>query len=46
MGRIVALFGIWRGETGLGTATGEVRAPASYVPTGLLPFGPRGGEER
>ena len=35
MGRIMALFGIWRGETGLGTATGEVRAPAAGEPTEL-----------
>ena len=41
MGRIMALSGIWRGETGLGTATGEVRAPAEPVPTYPVQF--RGG---
>jgi len=34
-GRIVALFGIWKGETGHRGRAGEVRAPAAGVPTGL-----------
>ena len=35
MGRIVALFGMSKGETGGGGRAGKVRAPAAGVPTGL-----------
>ena len=34
-GRIVALFGIWKGETGHGGRAGKVCAPAAGVSTGL-----------